>query len=216
MKNNNKYEFELLQLSYNYDSLEPYIDKITMEIHHDKHLKTYVNNLNNTLKNHPKFQNWTLEQLIYYADFLPDDIKIPVKHNAGGVYNHNFYFSNLTDKQNLNAFPVLKTEIEKTYSSFETFKKLFKNKALSLFGSGYTYFVLKNNKLDIMNLKNQKTPLNYNAYPLMSIDLWEHAYYLKHYNNRSNYIDNWFSVVNYARAEQNYISAVDSIFIRKS
>ena len=212
---NNKYEFELLPLPYNYDALEPYIDKLTLEIHHDRHLKTYVDNLNNTLKNHPKFQNWTLEQLVYYADFLPDDIKISIKHNAGGVYNHNFYFSNLSNKQNLNSFPALKAEIEKTYLSFENFKKLFKNKALSVFVSGYTYFVLKNNKLDIINLKNQNTPLNFEAYPLISIDLWEHAYYLKHYNLRSDYIDNWFSIINYEKAEQNYIRAVNSIFIKK-
>ncbi|MCL1901748.1 MAG: superoxide dismutase, partial [Firmicutes bacterium] len=189
--------------------------KLNLEIHHGRYLKTYVDNLNNTLKNHPKFQNWTLEQLVYYADFLPCDIKTSIKHNAGGVYNHNFYFSNLTDKQNLNSFPVLKAEIEKTYLSFDNFKKIFKNKALSVFGSGYTYFVLKNNKLDIINLKNQNTPLSFDAYPLISIDLWEHAYYLKHYNFRAAYIDDWFNVVNYEEAEQNYIRAVNSIFIKK-
>jgi len=186
-----------------------------MEIHHDRHLKTYVNNLNEALKNYPKFQTWSLEQLIYYADFLPEEIRTAVKHNAGGVYNHNFYFQNLTPNQDLNSFPNLKKEIENTYSDFENFKKLFKQNALSVFGSGYTYLVLKNNKLDILNLKNQKTPLNFDAHPIISADVWEHAYYLKHYNLRADYMDDWFNVINYVQAEQNYINAVNSIFIKR-
>jgi Fe-Mn family superoxide dismutase len=208
MENQNHYPFTLIPLPYAYDALEPYIDKLTMELHHDKHLQTYITNLNNAIKDRPALQNWTLEQLIYFAYQLPKEIKTTVLNNAGGVFNHNFYFKNL-EPNKLQKQPqgALLNAIVSKFGSFEDFKTQFKQNALSVFGSGYTALVkTENGELKIVNTKNQDTVLPQNDRLIMLIDVWEHAYYLKNYNLRTNYIDNWFNVVNYQQAEKNYMN----------
>ena len=203
---NNHYPFELMPLPYGYDALEPYIDTKTMQLHHDKHLGTYVNNLNAALKDYPQFHDWTLEQLLYYSNRLPENIRTAVLHNGGGVYNHNFFFENLVPSTQTGApSGGLLDAINNKFGSIDNFKNQFKTQALAVFGSGYTWLVLnKNGELEIINLADQDTVIPLNTCPIIGIDVWEHAYYLKNYNVRADYIDNWFKVLNWQQAVQNY------------
>ncbi|MCL2593354.1 MAG: superoxide dismutase [Defluviitaleaceae bacterium] len=203
---NNNYPFELTPLPYAYNALEPYIDEKTMELHHDKHLQTYITNLNVTLKDYPELHSWSLEQLLYYSNLLPSEIRTAVVNNGGGVYNHNLFFANLTNKQTKDVpTGILLQAINADFGSWEDFKKEFKRHCLSVFGSGYTWLAAcSNGKVHIVNTQNQDTVLPFNLYPIMLIDVWEHAYYLKHYNVRADYIDAWFNVVNILKAEENY------------
>ena len=203
---NNHYPFELKPLPYAYNALEPYIDEKTMHLHHDKHLQTYVNNLNSTLKDYPELQSWSLEQLLYYYDLVPDIIRTAVVNNAGGIYNHQLFFAGLINPQPKST-PTgsLLQAIIADFGTWDNFKAEFKKQALAVFGSGYTWLaVCARGKVLIINTKNQDTVLPQNIYPVMLIDVWEHAYYLKHYNVRADYIDAWFSVINIAQAEENY------------
>lgn len=200
------YPFTLLPLPYAYGALEPFIDRLTMELHHDRHLQTYVNNLNAALKPYPEFQNWSLEELLKNTAWLPENIRTAVRNNAGGVYNHEFFFANLQpadEKSELS--PELEAAIIKAFGSFDNFKTTFKAAALAVFGSGYACLAASGDgALSIKTLANQETVLNLNLRPIMLIDVWEHAYYLKHYNVRADYIDDWFSVLNLAKASENF------------
>lgn len=204
---NNYYPFVNLPLPYPYDELEPYIDTKTMELHHDKHLQTYINNLNDALKGCPELQKLSLEQLIVSSARLPKDIGTKIRNNAGGVYNHRFFFNGMQNPEDSTGEPCgrLGAEIVKTYGSFDNFKKEFKDAALSVFGSGYAWLVICRGKLGIITTANQNTPLEAGMCPLIALDVWEHAYYLKHYNVRAVYIDDWFNVVNWRMAEANYL-----------
>lgn len=203
------YKFQLIPLPYDYNALEPYIDALTMELHHDRHLKAYVDNLNNTLANHPEYHSWHLERLIKSANWLPDDIKLSVKRNAGGIYNHEFFFSNMAPNNHQDAVSYeFQHALTDTFGGLEPFKTQFKKEALAVFGSGYAWLVLtKNGNLKIIKTANQDTPLTMNMQPIICIDVWEHAYYLKHYNKRNDYIDDWFHVLSWNKASQNYIDS---------
>jgi len=208
MIKNNHYPFVLQPLAYAYDALEPFIDTKTMHLHHDKHLVTYINNLNATLKEYPEYQNWTLEQLIYYSSLLPCSIRQTVINNAGGVYNHTLFFDSLSPNKSLHQrMPTggLMRSIQLDYGTFDVFKAEFKKQALAVFGSGYTWLgASANGKTHIVNTANQDTILPDNLQPLMLIDVWEHAYYLKNYNVRADYIDAWFNVVDYSKADASF------------
>jgi Fe-Mn family superoxide dismutase len=200
------YEFENVPLPYDYSALEPYIDTKTMELHHDKHLQTYVNNLNAALKNYPSLHTWSLEKLIYNANSLPKEIRTAVVNNGGGVYNHNFYFAGMANSEIKSPIGNLSYAIDKVFGSFDGFKSMFKQQALSVFGSGYAWLVMDRNcNLKIITTANQGTPLVNNLCPILNIDVWEHAYYLKHYNKRADYIDDWFQVVNWEKADEKYM-----------
>ena len=203
---NEHYPFELVPLPYAHNALEPYIDEKTMHLHHSKHLQTYVNNLNAALKDHPQYHNQSLEQLLRSVDLLPAEIKTAVINNGGGVYNHNFYFSNLAPATNATHKGILVDAIGKKFGSFDNFKSEFKKQALGVFGSGYAWLVVdKDGDLKIVGTKNQDSLFTLNVWPVMCLDVWEHAYYVKHFNVRADYIDDWFNVVNMAQAEQNYL-----------
>jgi len=206
---NEHYKFELTPLPYAYSALEPYIDALTMQLHHDRHLKTYIDNLNAALEKYPEYQSWSLEKLITNANWLPPDIRTTVINNAGGVYNHEFFFTNLAPPNTTALSEELANKINQTFGSYDKFKQAFKTAALSVFGSGYAWLVLdKNGNLKIITTANQGTPLTLDMKPIMAIDVWEHAYYLKHYNVRADYIDDWFNVVNLEKASENYASAL--------
>ena len=210
---NGHYKFVNTPLPYAFEAMEPYIDKKTMYLHHDKHLQTYIDNLNRTLSNHPELQNWTLEQLIINAPCLPKEIRSDIKNNGGGVFNHQFYFSNLANP----AFPqpvgILEQAIKNAFGSYPSFRNQFKEAALSVFGSGYAWLVVNAaGQLGILTTKNQDTPLEMGLVPVLNIDVWEHAYYLKHYNLRADYIDDWFHVVNWEQASQNYTHCFPGLF----
>lgn len=202
---NEHYKFINTPLPYSYNAMEPYIDEKTMRLHHDKHLQTYVDNLNNALSNYPQFHNWTLKQLIVNIPSLPEDIQTAVRNNGGGVYNHQFYFNNLINAAYSRPSGLLIDEIAKEFGSLEAFKKQFKTAALSVFGSGYAWLVVNAaGQLKIITTPNQDTPLPLGMCPVLNIDVWEHAYYLKHYNLRTDYIDDWFHVVNWDNANEHY------------
>jgi len=203
---NKHYKFINTPLPYAYDAMEPYIDEKTMHLHHDKHLQTYIDNLNNTLSNYPQLQYWTLEQLIINVPCLPKDIQTNIKNNGGGVFNHQFYFSNLSNPTSLHPVGMLSDVINNEFGSYMSFQNKFKAAALSVFGSGYAWLVVNAaGQLCIITTQNQDTPLQLGLFPILNIDVWEHAYYLKHYNLRADYIDDWFHIVNWNNANLNYM-----------
>ncbi len=210
---NGHYKFVNTPLPYAFEAMEPYIDKKTMYLHHDKHLQTYIDNLNRTLSNHPELQNWTLEQLIINAPCLPKEIRTDIKNNSGGVFNHRFYFSNLANPALPQPVGILEQAMENAFGSYPSFRNQFKEAALSVFGSGYAWLVVNAaGQLSILTTKNQDTPLEMGLVPVLNIDVWEHAYYLKHYNLRADYIDDWFHVVNWEQASQNYTHCFPGLF----
>lgn len=202
---NDYYPFTNTPLPYSYNALEPYIDTKTMHLHHDKHLQSYIDNLNETLKKYPEYASLSLIQLIFNAQRMSKEAQIPIRNNAGGVYNHRFYFDGLKNPSEKEPVGTLATEINNQFGSFEAFKKEFKSMATSVFGSGYTWLVVSDKGiLSIVKTPNQNNPIEQNLCPLLCIDMWEHAYYLKHYNVRADYIDDWFNVVDWAKAQANY------------
>lgn len=201
---NNYYPFVNLPLPYDYDALEPFIDEKTMHLHHDKHLQTYIDNLNKVLKDQPKLQKLSLEQLIKRSCQLPKHLQAPVRNNAGGVYNHRFYFNGLINPSRRKPVGKLAEAINQQFGSFEQFQSAFEEKALSVFGSGYAWLVNHRGKLKIVTTPNQNNPIEDAACPILTIDVWEHAYYLKHYNVRAGYVDDWTNLINWEKAEQNY------------
>ena len=199
---NKNSKFVLIPLPYSYDALEPYIDKQTMEIHHDKHEQAYVDNLNKALTNYPELYSKTTEQMLKNLDTLPTDIKQSVINNAGGVYNHEFFWSVMSPKHNQEPSGNLLKAINSTFGSFDNFKKLFTEAALSRFGSGWVWLVKdSNNKLSIITTANQDSPISLGYTPILALDVWEHAYYLKYQNKRIDYINNWWNVVDWNQAE---------------
>lgn len=202
---NDHYPFVNPPLPYAYDALEPYLDTKTLQLHHDRHLQTYVDNLNKALKDYPELHSRSLEQLIYNADSLPAAIRQSVINNGGGVYNHIFYFNGMSDLKTRSQAGMLYKAIVRDFGSVENFCEAFKKQALSVFGSGYAWLVAdQQGRLKIVTSANQDTPLAQNLCPLAVIDVWEHAYYLKHYNQRAAYIDNWFNIANWERAGELY------------
>lgn len=202
---NEHYPFSLIPLPYAYDALVPYIDEETMRVHHDKHLGTYVDNLNKALEGYPEYHSWSLDKLLYNIASLPAEIQTAVKNNGGGVFNHNLYFSVISP--NVNEMPTgnLLTSINKKFGSYENFLNQLREKALSVFGSGYAYVVLtRNGDIMIITTKNQDTPLELNLYPMLPVDVWEHAYYLKHKNKRVDYINDLFKIINWKKVESIY------------
>lgn len=202
---NQHYKFVNTPLPYSYNAMEPYIDEKTMYLHHDKHLQTYIDNLNNALSQYPEFQTWTLEQLLVNVPSLPTDLQTAVTNNGGGVFNHQFYFSNLTNPAPSQPVGLLAESINMEFGSFQDFQNQFKAAALSVFGSGYAWLVVNAvGQLAIITTKNQDPPLPLGMCPVLNLDVWEHAYYLKHYNLRGDYIDDWFHVVNWKNANSSY------------
>lgn len=202
---NENYPFVNAPLPYPFDALEPYISAHTMEVHHNRVSQTYVDRLNQLLKNYPEYQKMSLEQLVLYAECMPSHLQTPVRNNAGGIYNHLFYFSHLKQYSDCHPTGDLASAIEWQFGSFENFRKLFTDAALSVFGSGYAWLILDSeNKLSIRTTANQDTPLLFNVEPLLAIDVWEHAYFLTHYNMRSAYIEDWFHIIDWEKAGQDY------------
>lgn len=200
-------QFELKPLPYSYDALEPYIDKETMMLHHDKHEKAYLDNLNKAIAKYPELYKKGLEGILKDLDSIPEDIRDTVKNNAGGVYNHEFFWSIMSAEKDQSPKGELLKAINKDFESLDNFKTKFKDAALGRFGSGWAWLVLgKDGKLSIISTANQDSPISQGLTPILGIDVWEHAYYLKYQNRRGDYIDNWWHVVNWKQVESNYNS----------
>lgn len=208
MNLNQTYPFVNPPLPYAADGLEPYIDTKTMMLHHDAHLQTYVDNLNKALADYPQLQKLTLTELVTFACEMPWEIRDAVRNNAGGVWNHIMYFEQMApaDKAEKPSGKLL-SMINSRFGSFEDFKKEFEKAGLSVFGSGSGWLVTdRNEQLQIVTTPNQDNPLQSGLRPLMILDVWEHAYYLKHYNKRADYIEDWWHVVDFSKVEKNLLS----------
>lgn len=201
----NSAPFSLPDLDYPYNALEPYIDEATMRIHHLKHHQGYIDKLNNALSKYPELSNVTLEELLSDSENLPSDIAETVRNNGGGHYNHSFFWKIMTPNGSPLRDEGLREAIEQNFGSFNEFKSEFKQVAMDTFGSGWTWLLKDgDDELRIVSTPNQDTPVPFGLTPIIAIDLWEHAYYLKHQNKRDNYIDDWFNVVNWDYAETLY------------
>lgn len=197
--------FELPQLPYAYDALEPNIDKETMEIHHTKHHNTYVTNLNNAVKG-TEFENLSVEELVSKIDSVPEDIKTAVRNNGGGHANHSLFWT-LLSKDGGEAKGEVLDAINAKFGSLETFKEQFADAATKRFGSGWAWLVVNNGELEIISTPNQDNPLMEGKTPLLGLDVWEHAYYLKYQNRRPEYIQSFWNVVNWDRVNELYANA---------
>lgn len=187
------YPFTLPDLPYPYNALEPYIDEDTMYFHHDKHFKSYIDGLNKALEPYPQYHTWTLEELLSRLSRLPKELQTSVRNQGGGVYNHDLYFDSLTpNSQNTPAFII------DIFGSEENWKTQMKTKSMNQFGSGFGWLVMDlKGMLQIISLPNQDNPLSIGLYPLLPLDVWEHAYYLQYQNLRGDYIDQWFHIINW-------------------
>jgi Fe-Mn family superoxide dismutase len=194
--------FELPELGYSYDALEPYIDAKTMEIHHGKHHATYVTKLNEALQKHENLQTKKIEELLAGANNLPDDIKAAVVNNGGGHYNHSLFWEWLKPGGNKEPTGSLADAINRTFGSLDELKAKFTETAVGRFGSGWAWLVKKGDKLEVYSTANQDSPVTENKVPLLGLDVWEHAYYLKYQNRRPEYIEAWWQVVNWDTVEK--------------
>ncbi len=184
-------------LEYPYETLEPYIDKDTMIIHHTKHHQGYVNNLNDALSESSVLRDIDIQTLLINIKNVPQDIRTKVINNGGGHYNHTLFWKMIGPKRT-KPDDKIKKALEATFGGLEEFKEKFSDTALSHFGSGWAWLIVNNNnKLQITNTSNQDSPLMEGHTPLLAIDIWEHAYYLKYQNRKAEYIKAWWNVVNW-------------------
>ncbi|MDF1613054.1 superoxide dismutase [Stygiobacter electus] len=190
-------KFELAPLPYAFNALEPYIDAQTMEIHHGKHHGAYVANLNKAIEAKPELEGKSLEELFKAVSTLP----AAVRNNGGGHYNHTMFWNIMGPNKGGKPTGALADAINGTFESFEKFQELFNNAATTRFGSGWAWLVLSNGKLVVTSTPNQDNPLmdvaEVKGFPIMGLDVWEHAYYLKYQNRRPEYITNWWNVVDW-------------------
>lgn len=190
--------FTLPALPYAYDALEPAFDARTMEIHHTKHHQTYVNNLNAALEGHADLAAKSIEDLVANLKDLPESIQTAVRNNGGGHFNHSFFWESLQAPSAEAAIPAsLKSRLEADFGSVEAFKEAFAKAAATRFGSGCAWLVDRDGHLEVLSTANQDTPLELGLKPLLGLDVWEHAYYLHYQNRRPDYIQAFFSVVNW-------------------
>ncbi|MCO4485162.1 superoxide dismutase [Streptococcus infantarius subsp. infantarius] len=197
----------LPELPYAYDALEPYIDAETMRLHHDKHHATYVANANAALEKHPELGD-DLEVILAELDKIPADIRQAVINNGGGALNHSLFWELLSPEKQEPTADVL-AAIEEAFGSFEDFKTAFTQAATTRFGSGWAWLVVnKDGKLEVTSTANQDTPLSEGKKPILALDVWEHAYYLKYRNVRPNYIKAFFDIINWAKVAELYQAAL--------
>ncbi|MDP1729548.1 MAG: superoxide dismutase [archaeon] len=200
--------FSLPKLNFTYSDLEPFIDAKTVEVHYSKHHQTYCDKFNGAIEKHLKLSEKSAEELLIELDRIPEDIRTAVRNFGGGYVNHNFFWSILAPAGQKCKGKLLK-EIIKKFGSFEEFKNKFSENALKVFGSGWTWLVLNNGELEIMNTANQDSPLTQGKIPLLVIDVWEHAYYLKYQNKRVEFIESWWNIINWNKVNEIFESAVN-------
>ncbi len=208
---NSAYPFKLPELGYPYDVLEPYIDAQTMQIHHDKHNAAYVENLNKALAQAPEsVQKLSLEEILQKLDTIPENIRTAVRNNAGGQYNHSFFWKILKKNDGGQPGGDLAKAIDATFGGYPAFQAKFSEAAMKVFGSGWAWLVSDGKKLSITSTPNQDTPIskpNEQETPIVGIDVWEHAYYLKYQNRRAEYVKAFWNVINWDYAAEQYAAA---------
>ncbi|WP_430534312.1 superoxide dismutase [Listeria rocourtiae] len=199
--------YELPKLAYTYDALEPNFDKETMEIHYSKHHQTYVTKLNDALKGHDDLAAKSIEDLVADLNSVPENIRTAVRNNGGGHANHKFFWTILSPQGGGEPSGALADAINATFGSFEEFKTKFADSGVARFGSGWAWLVVKDGKLSIISTPNQDSPLTDGYTPVIGLDVWEHAYYLKFQNVRPEYIKTFWNVVDWNKAGENFDAA---------
>lgn len=191
----------LPKLGYAYDALEPFIDAKTMEVHYTKHHQTYVDKLNEALAKHPEIKV-NIEELLKDLNKVPEDIRIAVRNHGGGHLNHSLFWQLL--KKDVPVQGKIKDVITKEFESFDKFKELFSDCAMKRFGSGWAWLILNKGKLEVYSTGNQDSPLMEGKIPLLGLDVWEHAYYLKWQSNRKGYVESFWNVINWTKVNELY------------
>lgn len=194
-------------LPYPNNALEPSIDALTMEIHHDRHHKAYVDNLNKALEGHADLQSKPIDQLLRGISSVPDKIRQAVINNGGGHANHTMFWEIMGPKAGGEPTGPLGDAIKQGFGDFASFKQKVKEAAVGRFGSGWAWLVQADDKLQVINTLNQDSPLMQGHYPILGIDVWEHAYYLKYQNKRPDYVDAWWNVVNWSAVAKRFADA---------
>ena len=191
--------FEFQKLPYSFDFLEPVIDATTMRVHHGKHHKKYVDSMNEILDKNPGMKSKTLVELLQNPGKLSEEDKTKFLNNAGGHFNHTFFWRSMTPEMNQKPVDKLEEDINKQYGSFEKFKKEFIETGVKHFGSGWVWLCVNDSKLKIQGFSNQSNPyIEKCGVPVLGCDVWEHSYYLKYQNNREKYLTNWFKVIDWS------------------
>ena len=198
--------FELPKLQYEYSALEPYIDEQTMRIHHTKHHQAYIDKLNGAVKG-TDWENKKIEEIVKNLDNVPENIRGVVRNHGGGHYNHALFWEMMAPKSGGEPKGKIGDEIRNTFGSFADFKEKFKNAGIGQFGSGWAWVVVNNGKLEITSSPNQDNPLTQGKVPVLGVDVWEHAYYLKYQNKRPDYLENFFNVINWKKVDELYSKA---------
>jgi superoxide dismutase, Fe-Mn family len=199
--------YQLPDLPYAFDALEPHIDARTMEIHHDKHHGTYVNNLNNALQGHDDLASKSIEDLMSHLDAVPENIRTAVRNNGGGHVNHSLFWKLLSPNGGGTPTGPIAEAIDAKFGSFDAFKEQFAAAGTGRFGSGWAWLVVNNGELEITSTPNQDTPLSEGKTPVLGLDVWEHAYYLNYQNRRPDYIKAFFNVVNWDEVNKQFAAA---------
>lgn len=198
--------FTLPDLPYAYNALEPHVDEETMKVHHDKHHNAYMTKLNIALEKYPEFFEKSIEEILSDLNSVPEDARAAVKNNGGGYYHHNIFWEMMNPNGGTPNGEVLEA-IESTFGSFDSFKEKFNSEAATHFASGWTWLVKDSSgNLSIVSTNNQDSPISDGLKPLLGIDTWEHAYYLKYQNRRPEYVDAWWNVVNWNAVNNFYKS----------
>lgn len=190
--------FKLPDLGYDYTALEPHIDAKTMEIHHSKHHGTYVEKLNAALEGHPDLQSRSIEELLRGIDNVPNDIRTAVQNNGGGHYNHTLFWETMKPGGANEPSGALADSLKSTFGSVDEFKAKLTEAAINCFGSGWGWLVKNGDKLEVYATGRQDSPLMEGKTPILGVDVWEHAYYLKYQNRRPEYLEAWWNVVNWS------------------
>jgi Fe-Mn family superoxide dismutase len=198
--------YTLPKLDYSFEALEPYIDAKTMEIHYTKHHQAYVDNLNKALEKHPEVADRPLEELLANPEGAPEEIRSAVRNHGGGHFNHSLFWKMMAPQAGGEPSGKIGEAITKSFGDFGKFKELFGAAAMGRFGSGWAWMTMDKGQLKIESTPNQDSPLMEGKKPLLGVDVWEHAYYLKYQNRRKDYIDAWWNVVNWQEVERKFNS----------
>ena len=199
-------QFELPKLPYSFDALEPVIDAKTMEIHHDKHHAAYVNKLNEALAKHPELADKSVEELLKDLNTIPQDIRTAVRNHGGGHANHSLFWEIMSPKREKPSGAFV-SEINKAFGSVDKLTELIVANGMGQFGSGWSWLVISGGKLKVYATANQDSPLMNGDIPILGIDVWEHAYYLKYQNKRDEYLKAWWNIVNWEAVERSWANA---------
>ncbi len=199
--------YELPELPYAYDALEPHIDKETMNIHHTKHHNTYITNVNAALEGHDDLASKSVEELIADLDAVPESIRTAVRNNGGGHANHSLFWQLLSPNGGGNPTGALAEAIDSKFGSFDEFKTKFENAGKTRFGSGWAWLIVSNGELEVVSTPNQDSPVMEGKTPILGVDVWEHAYYLQYQNRRPDYLAAFWNVVNWEEVSKRFEAA---------